>query len=119
MFIKWSSLHKSVSKFTPKKLMRSTPRACFRYSTLGQAPALPANIRLGWKGLPWANASTYYKKLRAVKSFTTLGPDRKLFQKSGDLFLKLTLMDSFIEWAEKYLGGVKMAISPSSDRTPW
>jgi hypothetical protein len=38
--------------------------------------ALPANIRLGWKGLPRANALTYYKKseLMAVKSFITLAP---------------------------------------------
>jgi len=28
---------------------------------LGQAAALPANIRLGWKGLPGTNAQAYEK----------------------------------------------------------
>jgi hypothetical protein len=42
-----------------------------------KAPALPANIRLGWKGLPRTNALAYYQKaqLRAVKSFITLVTD--------------------------------------------
>ena len=31
-------------------------------SSLGQAPALPGNIRLGWKGLPGTNTLTYYGK---------------------------------------------------------
>jgi len=29
--------------------------------SLGQAPALLANIRLGWKGLPGTNTLAYYK----------------------------------------------------------
>jgi hypothetical protein len=29
-------------------------------ASLGLAPALPANIRLGWKGLPVTNAVAYY-----------------------------------------------------------
>ncbi len=42
----------------------------------GLALALPANIRLGWKGLPAINARDYYKNqlLTAVKSFITLAP---------------------------------------------
>jgi hypothetical protein len=38
---------------------------------------LPANIRLGWKGLPGTNAQAYYEKseLTAVKSFITLATD--------------------------------------------
>jgi hypothetical protein len=32
MFIKWSTLHKSVSKFTPKKFYEMDPRA--EFSTL-------------------------------------------------------------------------------------
>jgi hypothetical protein len=38
------------------------------------APALPANISLGWKGLPGANALAYYENssLTGVKSFITL-----------------------------------------------
>jgi hypothetical protein len=31
-------------------------------ASLGQAPALPASIRQGWKGLPRANTLAYYKK---------------------------------------------------------
>ncbi len=40
-------------------------------ASLRYAPALPANIRLGWKGLPGTNALAYYEKssLTAVKSF--------------------------------------------------
>jgi hypothetical protein len=42
----------------------------------GMLLALPANIRLGWKGLPRTNALAYYEKLKltAVKSFITLAP---------------------------------------------
>jgi hypothetical protein len=31
-------------------------------ASLGKAPALPANIILGWKGLPRTNALAYYEK---------------------------------------------------------
>jgi len=31
-------------------------------ASLGYALALPANIRLGWKGLPGTNALAYYEK---------------------------------------------------------
>ncbi len=30
-------------------------------TSLGLAPALPTNIRLGWKGMPGTNAPAYYK----------------------------------------------------------
>jgi hypothetical protein len=30
--------------------------------SLGQAAALPANLRLGWKGLPGTNALVYNEK---------------------------------------------------------
>jgi len=30
-------------------------------SSVGLAPALPTNIKLGWKGLPGANTLAYYK----------------------------------------------------------
>ncbi len=45
-------------------------------ASLRQAPALPANISLGWKGFPGTNALAYYKNsyLTAVKSFITLAP---------------------------------------------
>ncbi len=40
------------------------------------APALPKNIRLGWKGLPGADTLAYYENLWITyrKSFITLGP---------------------------------------------
>jgi hypothetical protein len=43
----------------------------------GRLLALPANIGLGWKGLPGTNALAYYKKLEltAVKSFITLAQE--------------------------------------------
>jgi hypothetical protein len=43
-------------------------------ASLGYSLALPANIRLGWKGLPGKNALAYYEKsqLTVVKSFITL-----------------------------------------------
>jgi hypothetical protein len=43
-------------------------------ASLGWAPALLANIRLGWKGFPGTNTLAYYEKskLTAVKSFITL-----------------------------------------------
>jgi hypothetical protein len=46
-------------------------------ASLGYASALPANIRLGWKGLPGTNALAYYEKayLTSVKSFITLAPE--------------------------------------------
>jgi hypothetical protein len=41
---------------------------------IGLAPALPANIRLGWKGMP---AVAYYdnSKIMGVKSFIVQAPD--------------------------------------------
>jgi hypothetical protein len=41
---------------------------------LGRLLALPANIRLGWNGLPGTNTLAYYEKslLTAVKHFKTL-----------------------------------------------
>jgi hypothetical protein len=45
-------------------------------TTLGTAQVLPANIRLGLKGLTGTNALTYHEisKLTTVKSFITLTP---------------------------------------------
>jgi hypothetical protein len=33
---------------------------------LGEAPALHANIRLGWKGMPGANIPDYYENLKKM-----------------------------------------------------
>jgi hypothetical protein len=43
-------------------------------ASLAWALALPANNRLGWKGLPRTNTLVYYEKLQitAVKSFIGL-----------------------------------------------
>jgi hypothetical protein len=45
-------------------------------ASLRSAPALPANISLGWQNLPGTNAQAYYENvlLMAVKSFITLAP---------------------------------------------
>jgi hypothetical protein len=42
-------------------------------SSLGQAPTLPANIRLGWKGLPGTNTLAYYENY-GRKMFYSTGP---------------------------------------------
>jgi hypothetical protein len=48
-------------------------------SLIGQAPALPTNIRQGWKGLPGTNTSLLQKSVNyGCKKFMTLGSDRKL-----------------------------------------
>jgi hypothetical protein len=46
---------------------------------LGKALALPANIRLGWKGLPGTNAQAYYEIFWTVKSFITLVPGDRYY----------------------------------------
>jgi hypothetical protein len=45
-------------------------------ASLGQAPALHINIRLGWKGLPGTNTVAYSENLQitAVKSFIVQAP---------------------------------------------
>jgi hypothetical protein len=45
-------------------------------SSIGQAPALAPNFRLGWKGLAEANTLAYEENsyLTGVKSFITLAP---------------------------------------------
>jgi hypothetical protein len=56
--------------------MFSGKAGTFRCSILGQAVALPANIRPGWKGLPGTKPLGYYEKveLTAIKCFITLAP---------------------------------------------
>ncbi len=36
--------------------------------------ALPANIRLGWKGSPGTNALAYYEQITIQKSLIIFGP---------------------------------------------
>jgi hypothetical protein len=47
-----------------------------KVSSIGYDPALPTNIRLGWKGWPVTKTLAYYEHLyiMAVKSFITFGP---------------------------------------------
>jgi hypothetical protein len=60
--------------------------------SLGKAPALLANVRLGWKGLPGTNIIAYYKhfKITDKKSFIAMGPGAnviKLFVRDLRIFL--------------------------------
>jgi hypothetical protein len=55
-------------------------------ASLGPAQASPANIRLGWRGLPGTNTLAYYEnpEIMAVKSFILQAPverenDKKVF----------------------------------------
>jgi hypothetical protein len=45
-------------------------------ASLRQAPALPVNIRLGWKGLPETTTLPYYENplITAMKSLILLAP---------------------------------------------
>jgi hypothetical protein len=54
------------------------------YPSLGWATALPANIRLNWKGLPRTNTSAYYEnpQIKAVKSFIVQAPGAKEIDQS-------------------------------------
>ncbi len=61
MFIKLSSLQKSVSKCTRKKFYEIDPRNDPKGAPIVYAPAWPENIRLGWKGLPGPNTLANYK----------------------------------------------------------
>ncbi len=51
---------------------------------LGRLLALPANIGLGWKGLPRTNTLAYYENLEitAVKSFRGLARGRNFYHTS-------------------------------------
>ncbi len=57
-------------------------------ASLGYAPALLANIRLGWKDLPGTNTQAYYFEITAVKNFITLAPVRE--------FVLLNITDSIV-----------------------
>jgi len=46
----------------------------------GYAPALPANIRLGWKGLPGTNSLDYHEKNYDHKKFYNNGPWHSLLK---------------------------------------
>ncbi len=54
----------------------------FKGASLWQAPALPAHIRLSWRGLPLTNTLAYYENplITAVKSFIVQAPELCFFQ---------------------------------------
>ncbi len=64
-------------------------------ASLGQAPALPAKIRLGWKRLPVTNTLSYYGR----ESFVTLGPEK---------FKQLNVEKNFF----KYFSYIKFIMGP-------
>jgi hypothetical protein len=51
-------------------------------ASLRKAPALLANVKLGWKGLARINTLAYYEhpNIRATKGFLTLGPAFKVMK---------------------------------------
>ncbi len=58
-------------------MQRAYPRVeHLKGASLGKSPALPANIRLGCKGLPGTNTLAYYlyPQIMAVKSFIVQAP---------------------------------------------
>jgi hypothetical protein len=59
--------------------------------------ALPANISLGWKGLPGTNALAYYEKLylMTVKSFITLASRKNTLTSFKGLFTRPISEDNF------------------------
>jgi hypothetical protein len=63
--------------------------APFRCSTLGCPPALPANFRLGWKGLPGTNTLAYCENplVMAVKSFIGLAQGLSIFVHYGFVYI--------------------------------
>ncbi len=50
-------------------------------AVLVYSQALPADIRLGWKGLPGTNALAYYEhsQITAAKGYITLCPDFSMY----------------------------------------
>jgi hypothetical protein len=72
-------------------MFASKATACPRMEHL-KVPALPENIKPGWKCLPGKNALAYYEKaeLTAIKSFITLatGLRFRLLRSSGVKFIK-------------------------------
>ena len=62
-------------------------------ASLRWALALPANIILGWKGLPESNTLAYYEnpKIKAIKSFILQAPGGKLRLENDKPLLKEVL----------------------------
>ena len=52
-----------------------------KYASLGEAPALPENIRVGWKGFLGINTPPYYEhsSITDTKRFIILSPSQKLW----------------------------------------
>ncbi len=60
-------------------------------ASLGQALALPATTRLGWKGLPRTNTLVYYRnpKIMAIISFMIQAPAHESIGVSSTRFWKM------------------------------
>ena len=60
--MKWSSLQKSVSKFTPKKFYEIDPRGqCYKTFSVRDLRTKLVFLRLDQKSLPLTNTPTYYQ----------------------------------------------------------
>ncbi len=60
----------------PSLMLAGKASELLKGASLRQALALPANITLGWRGLPGTNTLAYYEnpKIMAVKSFMVQAP---------------------------------------------
>ncbi len=73
--------------FVPGKLFRPSPmfagKARAYPSEASNPPALPTNMRLGWKSLPVTNTRAYYEipQITAVKIFIVQAPGYLLIGK--------------------------------------
>ncbi len=61
MFVPGKPFQPSPMFVRPGGLKWKTRVEDLKGSSLVQAPALPTNIKLGWKGLPWTNTVAYYE----------------------------------------------------------
>ena len=62
VLIKWSSLQKSESKFTPKKFYEIDPRVqCHKTFSVRDLRTKLVFLRLDQKSLPMTNTPTYYE----------------------------------------------------------
>ncbi len=62
--------------FQPSLMFMVTTRALVKHLSDAPLQALPANIKLGWKGLPGTNTLAYYEssQITDVKSFYNIRP---------------------------------------------
>ncbi len=75
--------------FVPRKIFRPSPMFVGEDRSLPKALAFPANIRLGWKGLPGTNTLAYYEKpqISALISFKGQAPGHPGYSYGHTLYL--------------------------------